>query len=196
MIAGNFATQPFQKTPGENGDTTPHESHVGTTKRHTAPGTSRRGESGRETVIMVRPTQAQYLRRESREARLSPPSGHLAFKGTARSNVKATSSEHSRKRKYGRQSGFITSTMPVVHKRGRMSRRARAYAQTCITRGPGSRGGAATGQQQPPVVVVRPATLFGGGGAGSWVGGAGQRRPARAQSLRLEDTVTDGAPYG
>ena len=49
---------------------------------------------------------------------------------------------------------------------------------------------------EPPVVVVRPATVFGGGSAGSWVGGAGQRRPARAQSLRREDTVTDGAPYG
>ena len=169
-------------------------SHVGTTKRHTAPGTSRRGESGRETVIMVRPTQAQYLRRESREARLSPPSGHLAFKGTARSNVKATSSEHSRKRHHGRQSGFITSTMPVVHKRERMSRRARAYAQTCITRGPGSRGGAARGQQQPPWWWCAP--RLGGGGAGSWVGGAGKRRPARAQSLRREDTVTDGALYG
>ena len=83
--------------------------------------------------------------------------------------------------------------MPVVHKRERMSRRARAYAQTCITRGPGSRGGAARGQQQPPVVVVRPATVFGGGGAGSWMGGAGKRRPARAQSLRREDTVADGA---
>ena len=44
------------------------------------------------------------------------------------------------------------------------------------------------------MVVMRPATWC-GGGAGSWVGGAGKRRPARAQSLRREDTVTDGAPY-
>ena len=101
--------------------------------------------------------------------------------------------QRARKRHHGRQSGFITSTMPVVHKRERMSRRARAYAQTCITRGPGSRGGAARGQQQPPWWWCAP--RLGGGGAGSWVGGAGKRRPARAQSLRREDTVTDGAPY-
>ena len=66
---------------------------MGTTKRHTTPGTSRRGESGRETVIMVRPTQAQYLRRESREARVSPPSGHLALQLAPTSRRPAASTQ-------------------------------------------------------------------------------------------------------
>ena len=66
---------------------------MGTTKRHTAPGTSRREESGRETVIMVRPTQAQYLRRESREARVSPPSGHLALQLAPTSRRPAASTQ-------------------------------------------------------------------------------------------------------
>ena len=81
---GQFRYTAFPENRRSNGDTTPHESHVGTTKRHTAPGTSRRGESGRETVIMVRPTQAQYLRRESRKARVSRPSGHTVPGGTTR----------------------------------------------------------------------------------------------------------------
>ena len=42
----------------------------------------------------------------------------------------------------------------------------------------------------------RDGVWCGGGVAGSWVEGAGKRRPARAQSLRREDTVTDGALYG
>ena len=66
---------------------------MGTTKRHTAQGTSRRAESGRETVIMVTPTQAQYLRRESREVRVSPPSGHLALQLAATSRRPAASTQ-------------------------------------------------------------------------------------------------------
>ena len=149
--------------------------HMGTTKRHTAPGTCRKGELGRATVIIVRPTQAQFLRRESRKARVLAPSSHLALQLAPTSRRPAastqTTSREAKRIHHAHDAGSAQT--------GRMSRRARAYAHTFITRGPGSRGGAARGQQQPSVAVVPPATVFGGGGAGSWVGGAGKRRPAR-----------------
>ena len=179
----------FQEPPGENGDTTPHESHVGTTKRHTAPGTSRRGESGRETVIMVRPTQAQYLRRESREARVSRPSGHLALQLAPTSRRPAASTQ---------TTSWEAKRIHHVHDAGSAQTRAHVAPRQSMRTDvhyswPRKSWWRRKGSAAASVVVVRPATMFGGGGAGSWVGGAGQRRPARAQSLRREDTVADGA---
>ena len=67
--------------------------HMGTTKRHTAPGTCRKGELGRATVIIVRPTQAQFLRRESRKARVLAPSSHLALQLAPTSRRPAASTQ-------------------------------------------------------------------------------------------------------
>ena len=164
---------------------------MGTTKRHTAPGTSRRGESGRETVIMVRPTQAQYLRRESREARVSPPSGHLALQLAPTSRRPAASTQ---------TTSWEAKRIHHVHDAGSAQTRAHVAPRQGIRTDvhypwPRKSWWRRTGSAAAFVVVMRPATWC-GGGAGSWVGGAGKRRPARAQSLRREDTVTDGAPYG